>query len=631
MRGVVGRVWFGVWLGCFTAAAAQLPPEILMDKYLRQAEQLVREKDYPGARAAMEKLVALHQEHALEPVPDDHFRYAQVWSSLGVPERAIESLVRYLKLRGREAEHYEQALDLMNQAEAEKARVEAETALPATQAGQAPPAPKPAETSRSAAAHRQEVSSTGPGGQGIGADYSKCAELFNNPLETGGDFYIIRSGPFVPDRLRFIPFDLQKDGYIEVHEDLVVSRETRKVDGGTETTIHYASPPLDMLESLKSGKRIRVMVNAHQAGLSGDGDTKPKPAKVVIKRDEDGNISEIIEELPDNKNDISDLYTSLLENRTTFEIKNGQCVPIRLSFQVRSTTGYTAESVTHFTPLCRDFIELFEENPQLTHAISKQINDEVVEAIRLQRGNVLSSHRLEAFPPIRIRREFIGKKWSPKSRITSQILRTLLAYHAGTKLPLFEQIRLEIFPVVHAYGTVADCDHAGLGPFIRDDSLWAGDEDRKATSGDTSGEGHGSPAAEQESAGKAFAPAVRSEKDGGSVSAGEAVGSSGTGASLDAPSGNTGAASGGGPCQVPGYPNPPGGVSNLGFSWCPASVSLQVRSFALQAAGAECAIATGSSSTPEQIEARRREIRAACDRLSALGQGNCQCPPGLRQ
>ena len=118
---------------------------------------------------------------------------------------------------------------------------------------------------------------------------------------------------------------------------------------------------------------------------------------------------------------------------------------------------------------------------------------------------------------------------------------------------------------------------------------------------------------------------------GGSVLAGEAVGSSGTGASLDAPSGNTGATSGGGPCQVPGYPNPPGGVSNLGFSWCPASVSLQVRSFALQAAGAECAIAMGSSSTPEQIEARRREIQAACDRLAALGQGNCQCPPGLGQ
>ena len=52
----------------------ELPPEILADKYLRQAEQLVGEKDYPGARQALEKLLALQQEHGLEPDPEDHFR-----------------------------------------------------------------------------------------------------------------------------------------------------------------------------------------------------------------------------------------------------------------------------------------------------------------------------------------------------------------------------------------------------------------------------------------------------------------------------------------------------------------------------------------------------------------------------
>ena len=90
-------------------------------------------------------------------------------------------------------------------------------------------------------------------------------------------------------------------------------------------------------------------------------------------------------------------------------------------------------------------------------------------------------------------------------------------------------------------------------------------------------------------------------------------------------------------CLIPGYPSPPGGVANLGFSWCPASVTLQVRSFALQAAGAQCAIATGSSSTPEQINARRQEINAACDRLAALGTrldgpnsgASCRCPAGF--
>ena len=118
---------------------------------------------------------------------------------------------------------------------------------------------------------------------------------------------------------------------------------------------------------------------------------------------------------------------------------------------------------------------------------------------------------------------------------------------------------------------------------------------------------------------------------GGSVLAGEEGGSSEANTATGESSGNSGLTASGVPCQVPDYPNPPGGVSNLGFSWCPASVDLQVRAFALQAAGAQCAIATGSSSTLEQIEARRQEIRAACDRLAALGQGNCQCPAGLRQ
>ena len=95
------------------------------------------------------------------------------------------------------------------------------------------------------------------------------------------------------------------------------------------------------------------------------------------------------------------------------------------------------------------------------------------------------------------------------------------------------------------------------------------------------------------------------------------------------PASNAAVSAGTGSCEVPGYPSPPGGVANLGFSWCPASISMQARAFALQAAGAQCAIAIGSSSTPEQIQARRREISAACARLAALGAPNCQCPPGL--
>ena len=79
----------------------------------------------------MEELVALQQEHGLEPDPEDHFRYARIWSAAGAPERAVEEAVRYLQIRGREAEHYEEALDLINRAEAEQARGESSAGGPA--------------------------------------------------------------------------------------------------------------------------------------------------------------------------------------------------------------------------------------------------------------------------------------------------------------------------------------------------------------------------------------------------------------------------------------------------------------------------------------------------------------------
>ena len=88
------------------APAFELPPEIQADRYLLQAEQAVREGDAAGVRAAMERLESLGREHGLEPAPEDHFRYAQAWAAAGEAERAMEAVVRYLRIGGREAEHY---------------------------------------------------------------------------------------------------------------------------------------------------------------------------------------------------------------------------------------------------------------------------------------------------------------------------------------------------------------------------------------------------------------------------------------------------------------------------------------------------------------------------------------------
>ena len=85
-------------------------------------------------------------------------------------------------------------------------------------------------------------------------------------------------------------------------------------------------------------------------------------------------------------------------------------------------------------------------------------------------------------------------------------------------------------------------------------------------------------------------------------------------------------------CEIPGYPTP-ANLQEVGLNWCSANVDFQRRVFALQAAGAWCAIAEGTSSTQEQIDTRHQEINAACDALDALGgRGGppCQCPTGYR-
>ena len=104
-----------------SAPADPLPPDIVADRYLRKAEQAVRDGDIAIALLAMERLEALQREHGLESAPEDHYRHAQAWEAAGEPEHAMESAVRYLRLRGRDAEHYTEALDLMNRAESGKA------------------------------------------------------------------------------------------------------------------------------------------------------------------------------------------------------------------------------------------------------------------------------------------------------------------------------------------------------------------------------------------------------------------------------------------------------------------------------------------------------------------------------
>ena len=113
MREVIRSFFIVALLGFASVASAQLPPEIMADKYLIQAEQLLDKKDQAGALKVMEKILALQKEHSLTLPDEFHFKYARVALSVDSTRIALESVNKYLSATGKEGEFYQEALALL--------------------------------------------------------------------------------------------------------------------------------------------------------------------------------------------------------------------------------------------------------------------------------------------------------------------------------------------------------------------------------------------------------------------------------------------------------------------------------------------------------------------------------------
>ena len=97
MRKVIKSFFIIVLLGFFTVASAQLPPEIMADKYLIHAEQLYAAKDYAEAFNVMKKIIELQKEHNLALPDEFHFKYACAALAADSTRIALESVNEYLK------------------------------------------------------------------------------------------------------------------------------------------------------------------------------------------------------------------------------------------------------------------------------------------------------------------------------------------------------------------------------------------------------------------------------------------------------------------------------------------------------------------------------------------------------
>ena len=118
MREILRSFFVVVLLRSFTLASAQLPPEVIADKYLVQAEQLLEKRDYIAALNMMDKSLALQKEHGLTLLDEFHFKYAQIAFSIGSMQAALDAVSKYLSA-GRGGEYYKEALALLIEIEEE--------------------------------------------------------------------------------------------------------------------------------------------------------------------------------------------------------------------------------------------------------------------------------------------------------------------------------------------------------------------------------------------------------------------------------------------------------------------------------------------------------------------------------
>ena len=67
-------------------SVGQLPPEIMVDRYLLKAEQSIREGDCAGSRDAMEtmeRVLSLQEKHGLKPAPGRPFQVREGVARVG--------------------------------------------------------------------------------------------------------------------------------------------------------------------------------------------------------------------------------------------------------------------------------------------------------------------------------------------------------------------------------------------------------------------------------------------------------------------------------------------------------------------------------------------------------------------
>ena len=701
-----------------TPAMAQLPPEVLADAHLLRAEQSIRDGDSTRTRAEIDKIIVLQKEHKLDLSEEFHFRSAKVAAAAGLPEQALEAVVKYLAAVGRDGPHYVEALELMNQTQDEIAGRKVPTIA---SHGQPLPTEKTIDVGDSSSSQdgvgtvsceewntlkyfRTATSKEVTACLDIGADAKAPNNWDWTPLHYAAGSNknpavvqaLIKAGadPMARDGDKETPLHYAakyNENPAVVQALLAGGADPKARDGDKETPLHYAAKsnknpavvqalikagadPMALNEDKWTPLHYADLINRNpavsKALLAAGADAKVRieykwtPLHEAAKHAKDAGVIEaLLAAGADPKARVAKYKWTPLHYAAEYN-ENPAVVQALLA----GGADPKARDEDKWTPLHRAAIN---KNPAVVQALlaggaDPKARDEDKwtplhrAAINENPAVVQALLAGGADPKARDDGKDTPLHYAAWSNENPAVVEALIKAGADPKArdddkntPLHEAARSNENPAVVQALIKAGADPMALNEFketpldratseknlaaieilrhptaVRGRQIAAARARRKANSGPgflaaaigivggTAIAAAGGGSEEAVAAGTIFAEGVVSgQSPAGSTSSAPGV----------APTGSVGAGAGSEQCEIPGYPRP-ADVQNLGLSWCPATVDFQARVFALQAAGAQCAIATGNSSTPEQIQARRHEIQAVCARLAALGVPNCRCP-----
>lgn len=345
------------------------------------------------------------------------------------------------------------------------------------------------------------------------ADYSKCRD-FLTPQAKGA----VSSG-FNANPAGYLPFDIEDDGSIKPHDD-VVSYEQNK-DGGNEV-ITYEIP------SYMTGisGNIPVRGGFYRADSS-DSNKRTNPyrvdmrkVEVRIERDEQGNISEIITDnnfsegelkgIQDriSKHQLENMNEQMRNNMRSYlgdeefkapihqraganislRVQNGECVPIEHEerFLIEpKPEGRTVDRSIYNTELCHDINDFLNEHPETAACFNPDLNNKMVDIFKKYH----KPQEMIGFGGAGIGGGFggMGGMMGGPYGYPSDLESLLMSYSMrGGNDEMNQQFEKAAgrSPVIASHTILQGCYNMGLGSFIDDPTLW---EEAGAVSNTSSG------------------------------------------------------------------------------------------------------------------------------------------------